>query len=259
MNALLVEILLQVFSLCLSEKDSLKKMQCLYISRNRSRCYNICLGVQTIRFSKPLMHLCFISHASCTISHISNLYYEFQNQIVIPSKPFRVILCMFCKFIKSLCFISHVSRTHIAYRTYLAPFKLSLRVSKFHALLPLPSHLEWFHACFVSLLGHYVISRTYFATTCAHLAHVSSFHREIQNQIAISPKPSRVILCMFRKFIRILCFISHAFRTFQTFTQSIKLLPLPSRLECLYTCCLSLLGHYVIFRTYLAHISNFHC
>ena len=115
--------------------------------------------------------------------------------------------------------------------------------------------------------------------SCTHLTrilnlshsilHISNFHYEFHNQIATVPKPVRVILCMFSKFIRFLYFISHtsrtylthilhSSRTFQTFTMSftIKLLPFIIHLEWFYVCLVSLLGPCVLSRTHLAPISH---
>ena len=119
---------------------------------------------------------------------------------------------LYACFVSSLdlyVFILHVSHTFQI-------FSLGLKIK----LLSLPSYLKWLCICFEILLGHNFLSRAYLATFCIHLAasctyltHISNFPCEFQDQIAISPKSFRVILCMFIKFISLLCFILHVFYT----------------------------------------------
>ena len=104
------------------------------MSKNHSRCYNICLEVQAIRFSKPLIYLC---------------HYEFQNEIANIPKSFRVILCVFSKFIRLLCFISHISKFHYELQNKIATLPKSFRAilcmfSKFIRLLYFTSHTSKF-------------------------------------------------------------------------------------------------------------------
>ena len=121
-------------------------MQCLYMSRNCSRCYNIYLGMQAIRFSKPLMHLCFISHISrMHLTHFNfSLCFKIKLLLLLSHLEW-FYTCLVS--LRPLYFISYTSRI---FQTFTMLFEIKL--------LPLLSHLEWFYECLVSLLGPYVLS-----------------------------------------------------------------------------------------------------
>ena len=101
-------------------------------------------------------------------------------------------------------------------------------------------------------------SWTYLITFCTFQT-FTEFH----NQIATVPKPLRVILCMFSKFIRSLCFMSHASRTYlahilhlsRTFqTLTIKLLPFIIHLVILY-----MFSKFIRPLCFISHLSRTHC
>ena len=117
-------------------------------------------------------------------------------------------------------------------------------------LLFLPSHLEWLCACFLSLLGHYVISCNIIFQTFT-----------LSFKIKFLPLPSHLEL-FYACFVRLLghyvisCSISHLSCTFQTLTTSfkIKLLPLLSHLEWFYVCIVSLLGLLCMFNKFMMQL-----
>ena len=143
------------------------------------------------------------------ISHIPNFHYAFRNQI-------STLLCPFEYFYTCL---GSLLGTYILSRTF-ETFTIRFEI-KFLSLL---SSLECFYTCLVSLLG--------LMFYLAHILHISNFLYVFWNQISTTLKSFEVLLCMFSKSFRHLCFISHASHTFQTFIMcfEIKFLPLLSPL-----------------------------
>ena len=89
-------------------------------------------------FHKFIRPLCFISnvshmHLTCNTYHLVRFKLSLwvSNSNYYPSKPFRVILCMFSKFIRPLCYISHLSR-NICYISHLSHFYLA-HISNFQS------------------------------------------------------------------------------------------------------------------------------
>ena len=156
-----------------------------------------------------------------------------------------MILCMFIKFIKPLCFILHASRNYLAPISHVSNFHYG-----FYNQIATPYNLFRVILCmFIKFIKPLCFISHVFRN---YLAHISQLSRTYLAQL------SRTHLATISHTSR--NYLSHLSRTFQTFTLSftIKLLPLLSYLKWFCACLLSLLKPLCFisytFHTYLARI-----